>query len=78
MQIRQIIGPIVDVQGMRQTRSSNFYGMVEPIVLGIVIGLVCVSVAGLFVAAIGNWALSVRLMLLLTVCWFYTPRVIQN
>ena len=53
-------------------------GMVEPIVLGIVIGLVCISVAGLFVAAIGNWALSVRLMLLLTVCLYYTPRVIQN
>ena len=52
--------------------------MVEPIVLGIVIGLVCISVAGLFVAAIGNWALSVRLMLLLTVCLYYTPRVIQN
>jgi hypothetical protein len=57
---------------------SKFYGMVEPLLLGIVIGLVCISVAGLFVAAIGNWALSARLMLLLTVCWFYTPRVIQN
>ena len=44
--------------------------MVEPIVLGIVIGLVCISVAGLFVAAVGNWALSARLNLFLVVVGF--------
>ncbi len=34
--------------------------MVEPILVGIVIGLVIISVAGLFIVALGNWALSAR------------------
>ena len=50
--------------------------MVEPIVLGIVIGLVCISVAGLFVAAVGNWALAARLSMLLAVAGFYATRVL--
>lgn len=47
----------------------------EPILLGIVIGLVCISVAGLFVAAIGNWALSARLGMILAIGGFYASCV---
>jgi hypothetical protein len=47
-------------------------------VLGIVIGLVCISIAGLFVAAIGNWALSARLTMLVAVIGFYVSSVFQN
>ncbi len=40
--------------------------MVEPILVGIVIGLVIISVAGLFIVALGNWALSARFKALWT------------
>jgi apocytochrome f len=50
--------------------------MLHPIALVIAIGLVCVSVAGLFVAAVGNWALSARLGVLLAVVGFYAARLL--
>ena len=49
--------------------------MVEPIVLGIVLGLVCISIAGLFVAAFGSWALASRLGVLLAISALYVPAV---
>jgi hypothetical protein len=51
----------LSVDWTKDARPTFLTRIVEPIVLGIVLGLLVISIAGLLVSAVGHWALAARI-----------------